>query len=386
MSHKHFTLKDRTNLEFMLGEDYSLTKCAEKLEKNRSSVYHELKRNCLTTLELEGNRVRGLGRPARVPTPKNKYHYLGEVADRKARRRRGMANKSHLKLTHEDTPLAKAITRLIKKHWSPEQISHKLKRGEITINGHKPKIIIAIQTIYDWIYRFHKKLVKYLRHGKNYRHNRQYYINKKAREDRAAMKGIELRPKIVDERGRIGDYEGDTILGKNNGATGRIGTLVDRKMGYLIAWLLPPLTPEQLALPEDEKELLRITLNMRFADQAVLALKKKVKVNFIHTITLDNGSENSGYEWIERALPNVKVYFAHPYHSWERGCNENANGLLRQYFPKGMDFSKITQEMLDKAVEEINNRPRKRLNWKSPNQKMWQNHALLAKKKCCNLK
>ena len=386
MSHRHFTLKDRTNLEFMLAEGYSITKCAEKLNKNRSSIYLELKRNCLSVSELNTNVVKGLGEPVRIPTPSNKYHYLGEVANRKAKIRRARVNHTHLKLTDENTPLAQAIIRLIKKRWSPEQISHRLRLGKVIVNGDRPKLIIAVQTIYDWLYRFHRKLVKYLRRGRNYRHNRQYYINKKAREDRAKQKGIELRPEIVNIRGRIGDYEGDTILGKGNGATGRIGTLVERKMGYLVAWLLPPLTKEQLALPEDEKELLRLTLSMRFADQAVASLKAKVKTEFIHTITLDNGAENSGYEWIERALPDVKVYFAHPYHSWERGCNENANGLLRQYFPKGMDFREITQEMLDKAVDEINNRPRKRLGWKSPNQKMWQNHALLAKKKCCNLR
>ena len=139
-------------------------------------------------------------------------------------------------------------------------------------------------------------------------------------------------------------------------------------------------------MPEDEKELNRLTMSMRFADEASYALKTKIKARCLHTLTLDNGTENNGYEWIERDIPRLKVYFAHPYHSWERGTNENTNGLLRQYFPKGMDFSKITQAMLDKAVTEINNRPRKCLNWMSPREKMSQNHALVVNKKSCDLK
>lgn len=270
--------------------------------------------------------------------------------------RRCKANIKHLKLTSENTPLSLAIERLIKRRWSPEQISHCMKLGRVKVNGDSPKIIIAVQTIYDWIYRFHKELKKFLRHIRGYRHNREYYINKKKRKERQLEKGIDNRPEIVIKRQRIGDFEGDTMVGKDHGATGRIGTLVDRRTRYLIAFLLPPLTLHEQAMPEDEKEL------------------------------LDNGTENNGYEWIERDIPCLKVYFAHPYHSWERGTNENTNGLLRQYFPKGMDFSKITQAMLDKAVTEINNRPRKCLNWMSPREKMSQNHALVVNKKSCDLK
>ena len=252
------------------------------------------------------------------------------------------------------------------------------------MSGIKKKIIIAVQTIYDWIYRFHKELTRYLRHNRGYRHNRQYYINKSKRKERQQEKGIDKRPSVVDNRARIGDFEGDTVLGKNHGATGRIGTLTERRTGYLIAFILPPLTREQAGLPEDEKELYRLTMGMRFADKATRSLRTKIKPKYLKTLTLDNGSENNGFEWIERGIPSLEVFFAHPYHSWERGTNENTNGLLRQYFPKGMDFREITQEMLDKAVAEINNRPRKRLGWKSPQEKMWQNAALVASRKSCD--
>lgn len=385
MSHNHFTLSSRIKLEGFLDEGKSIIECAELLEKNPSSVHGEIKRNALTLKEVRKNHVANLGNPSRVSTPKNKYNYLGEVADRKARKRRAEANLCHLKLTDDDTDLSVTITRYLKKRWSPEQISACLKLGKLTVSGVKKKVIVAVQTIYDWIYRFRKELTKYLRHNRGYRHNRQYYINKEKRKERQLEKGIDKRPKAVDERLRIGDFEGDTVLGKNHGATGRIGTLTERKTGYLLAFKLPPLTKEQSALPEDEKELYRLTMGMRFADQAVKTLKAKLKPKYFKTLTLDNGTENNGYEWIERAIPSLKVFFARPYHSWERGTNENTNGLLRQYFPKGMDFRKITQEMLDKAVAEINNRPRKRLGWKSPQEKMWQNAALIASKKSCDL-
>ena len=380
MSQYHFTLSSRIKLEGFLDEGRSILKCAELLDKNPSSIHGEIKRNALTVTEAQNNHIIGLGKPCRIPTPKNKYRYLGEVANRKALKRRVEANSSHLKLTVADTELSLVITRLLKKRWSPEQISACLKLGKITIAGVKRAVVVAVQTIYDWIYRFRKDLMKYLRHNRGYRHNRLYYINKEKRKERQEERGIDKRPKTASSRQRIGDFEGDTVLGKNHGSTGRIGTLTDRKTGFLVAFLLPPLTKEQAALPEDEKELYRLTMGMRFADATVRNLQAKLKPQYLKTLTLDNGSENNGFEWIERAIPEMKVYFAHPYHSWERGTNENTNGLLRQYFPKGMDFRDITQADLDKAVAEINNRPRKRLGWKSPQQKMWQNAALKASK------
>lgn len=384
MSHKHFTLLERIKLEGFLDEEVPIVVCARRLNKNPSSIHAEIKRNKLVKTEI--NRLLTDKKFADKLTLKNHYHYIGELAHKKSWQRRCRANAKHLKLTNEDTPLSVAIERLIKRRWSPEQISRCMKLGRVIINGDRPKVIIAVQTIYDWIYRFRKELKKFLRHIRGYRHNREYYINRKRRKERQLEKGIDKRPEIVIKRQRIGDFEGDTIVGKDHGATGRIGTLVDRRTRYLIAFLLPPLTPREQALPEDEKELNRLTMSMRFADEASYALRKRIKARCLHTLTLDNGPENNGYEWIERDIPSLKVYFARPYHSWERGTNENTNGLLRQYFPKGMDFRNITQAMLDKAVTEINNRPRKCLNWMSPREKMSQNHALVVNKKSCDLK
>ena len=103
---------------------------------------------------------------------------------------------------------------------------------------------------------------RYLRHIRGYHHNRKCYINKKKRKERQLEKGIDKRPEVAIKRQRIGDFEGDTVVGKDHGATGRIGTLVDRRTRHLIAFLLPLLTSREQALPEDEKELNRLTMSI----------------------------------------------------------------------------------------------------------------------------
>ena len=379
MPYTHFTLENRIKLEGFLDRGISISSIAQTLHKTTASIYGEIRRNHLSLDEFANHRVSGEDRL--IKRPINRFRYSGTGAEFKAKRRRFIANQSRRRLSDENTILAQVIIRKIKKRWSPEQISGALKRGRIAIGKQKLVVIIAVQTIYDWIYRFHKELKKYLRHVRGYRHNRQYYINKQAREYNAMIKNISNRPSVVEERSRIGDWEGDTVLGKDHGATGRIGTLVERKTGFLVAFLLPPLSRELSALPEDEKELARVTMNMRFADGVVAAFRCRVVPKRVKTLTLDNGSENAGFEWIEKAMPQTTVYFANPYHSWERGTNENTNGLLRQYFPKGMDFRKITPEMLDKAVTEINNRPRKRLNYRSPARCMYHKNALISVQK-----
>lgn len=379
MPYTHFTLENRIKLEGFLDRGISISSIAQTLHKTTASIYGEIKRSHLSLDEFANHRVSGEDRL--IKRPINRFRYSGTGAEFKAKRRRFIANQSRRRLSDENTILAQVIIRKIKKRWSPEQISGALKRGRIAIGKQKLVVIIAVQTIYDWIYRFHKELKKYLRHVRGYRHNRQYYINKQAREYNAMIKNISNRPSVVEERSRIGDWEGDTVLGKDHGATGRIGTLVERKTGFLVAFLLPPLSRELSALPEDEKELARVTMNMRFADGVVAAFRCRVVPKRVKTLTLDNGSENAGFEWIEKAMPQTTVYFANPYHSWERGTNENTNGLLRQYFPKGMDFRKITPEMLDKAVTEINNRPRKRLNYRSPARCMYHKNALISVQK-----
>jgi transposase, IS30 family len=158
-------------------------------------------------------------------------------------------------------------------------------------------------------------------------------------------KRIDQRPKVVDKRSRIADWEGDTVIGC--GHQGGLVTLVERKSRYTLAAPLPRRTSALVG-------------------QAMIDLLRPHKER-CKTITLDNGKEFADHEFIAKCL-QAKVYFAHPYCSWERGLNENHNGLLRQYFPKGMGLAGVAQSQVDEAVYAQNHRPRKCLGWRTPHE------------------
>ena len=164
----------------------------------------------------------------------------------------------------------------------------------------------------------------------------------------ASVRNISNRPKGIDKRLSYGDWEGGTVHGK--GKSGYIATFVERKSGYLLARVL---TPAQYS-------------SCGFAAATEVCLNQ-VPQHYRRTLTLDNGPELKYPELIERTT-GAKVYYANPYHSWERGTNEKTNGLLRYFFPKQSSFAALTQTELDQAVELLNTRPRKRLNWRTPKQ------------------
>lgn len=233
--------------------------------------------------------------------------------------------------------LLRFVTEELKRHKSPEQIS-----GILSLK----KKILAASTIYRYIKERASHLKKYLRSQKGrYRRRRGTKKREKWREQRKKQR-IDERPAIVDRRGRVGDFEGDTLMGRDKRV--RIASFVDRRSGYLIAFLLPKMNAELLT-----------SLTLQHFKRTP---KKKRK-----TITLDNGSEFSDWERLEQKS-GMAIYFAYPYHAWERGTNENTNGLLRQYFPKSYDFNLITPADLRQAVRQLNNRERKRLGFLSPRQ------------------
>jgi IS30 family transposase len=155
---------------------------------------------------------------------------------------------------------------------------------------------------------------------------------------------IDERPKIVEEKSRMGDWEGDTV--ESAGKNAYIATFVDRKTKFLLAKLMPDKSAA--------------TLN-----HAALRAFKPIPAPRRNTLTLDNGKEFAGHKSLSQAL-GIDIYFAHPYHSWERGLNEHTNGLIRQYLPKKIPFNTLTQKQLDKIVDKINNRPRKVLGYLTP--------------------
>jgi IS30 family transposase len=232
------------------------------------------------------------------------------------------------------------VERKLKANWSPEQVA-----GWLRATGRALRV--CTQTIYDWIYRFRHDLLAHLhcRKGK-YRRTRENTLRKAFRDKQKESRRITARPAHVLKRNRYGHWEGDTVRGKGN--SGCIATFAERKSGYLLAVKLGRGTASAFA-------------------QAATSSFAAVPLRYKRTLTLDNGTEMSSYEEIEQST-SLQLYFAHPYHSWERGTNENTNGLLRFYFSKQMSFAHLTQRQLDAAVREINTRPRKRLGYRTPQQ------------------
>ena len=308
MAHTHIAPEDWSCISRMLRSGHSVSEIARTLGKDKSSVSRH------------------------VTAHGGKDGYDAREVRRRKRMLR-IAAMAGIRVVRG--PLLRRIVAELKQHRSPEQIAGVLKREGPSL---------AASTIYRYIHERAPHLAQYLRSAKGkYRRRRGTKIREKARE-RAKKRRIDERPTVVDRRGRIGDWEGDTLMGRDKRV--RIVTLVDRRSRYLIAFLLPKMNARLLTSLALQK--------LRHLPRA----KRK-------TLTLDNGVEFSDWETLEKRS-GMTVYFAYPYHAWERGTNENTNGLLRQYFPKTMDFNLITPQELAHAVRRLNDRPRKRLGFRSP--------------------
>ena len=307
---KHITDKQRYTISVMNEQGYKQKEIARAVRKDKSTISRELKRNC--------DRRSG------------KYDWI--LAQRKHENRQKQKPKC-ICFTNEVKEL---VNSWLAEDYSPEQISGRAKT--------EGKECVSHERIYQYIWEDKKHkgdLYKHLR-----RHGRRYRKRGSMKDSRGLIKNrvsIDERPKVVDKKERFGDFEIDTIIGKNH--KGAILTINDRWCS--LVWIRK-LTGKQ-AEPLSEK-----TVETLGSFKAL-----------IHTITGDNGKEFAGHESIAKQL-ELDFYFAHPYHSWERGANENTNGLIRQYFPKGTDFKNITQKQIDYVQYKLNNRPRKRLDFLSP--------------------
>jgi IS30 family transposase len=213
---------------------------------------------------------------------------------------------------------------------------------------------ISHEAIYQYIYhQIHRDGYGYVKPNKEdlrpYLRRKQkrrthHGLRKTTKLERISGKSIDIRPHVVETRRRLGDWEGDTVESKDHKPG--INTIVDRKSGYVL-----------------------ITRMKDKTSVSTVEAMKRLTSFPCHTVTLDNGSENTNWKDMEDIL-HTSVYYAHPYHSWERGTNENTNGLIREYFPKGTDFTKISDEEIQKVEYILNTRPRKRLNWSTPLQVM----------------
>lgn len=318
MSYNHFKSFQRNELSAFLRAGLTQKKAAELLGKTASAVCQELKRNPANT----------------------KIGYDAGLAKKNAKKNRVNANQRFKKIKN-NIWIRSYIIRKIKKYWSPEQISGRIKQKwpdnfERQINK---------DSIYKFIYTDKKELIKYLRCQKGkYRRRYGTRIREKQREA-TKKKRINERPAEIEKREVLGHWEGDTIVGSDNQ---HILTHVERKSGKLLAD----------KLERGTAELTKTRTVERFEK---IAKKKKI------TITYDNGTTFAEHE-ITAKKTGMDIYFAYPYHSWERGTNENCNGLLRQFFPKKSAFAMITQEQIDVVCNLINNRPRKRHGYLTPNE------------------
>lgn len=229
------------------------------------------------------------------------------------------------------------VERLLRQEWSPEQIAGYLKLTKQPTVSH--------ECIYLYVYAEKRRggtLHRHLRSQKRQRKRYNGYIRRGQIPNRTS---IDQRPQIVARKGRFGDWEADTIIGARH--KGGILSVVERKTKLVRLRKL-------------------ITKSATEMKDASIELLTPLAAN-VHTITVDNGKEFCEHELIAAGL-NAHIYFAHPYASWERGLNENTNGLVRQYFPKKYDFTKITAEELQRVEDLLNNRPRKTLGYLTPNQ------------------
>lgn len=315
MSYHHFTLSERKYLQQLLSEGYSIRKIAAILERSPSSVSREIQRN------------RAKYKPHRPVD--NGYWYNHWRAQNLYIIRRRDNRRNALK---PGTDKWVYIISKLKLCWSPEAICGRW-------NKEHPDNKLCVSTVYRYV---KKGLLPEISIKKHLRRRGKRFLTRNANYNTIQPeRTIPQWPDVIAKRLRIGDWEGDTVYG--GVGKGLLVTLVDRKTRYLKAVLINSRDSEQ-------------------TKQAIVSALKNLPVN---SISLDNGSEFSKFKELEKEL-NTLVYFALPHMPWQRGTNENTNGLLRFYFPKGFNFHSITQADVDYVVNLLNNRPRKCLGWLSP--------------------
>lgn len=306
----HLTQAQRYTISCMLKQGASKSKIAKTIGKHKSVVGREIYRNA--------DQRNGV--------------YNDDLANRKYANRQ----KEKPKKIYFTVEVQKSVNDLLEMDYSPEQVVGTLRKQK--------KQTVSAERIYQYVWEDKKnggQLYTHLRsHGKRYRKRGSAKDSRGIIQNRVS---IENRPEIVDKRERFGDIEIDLIIGKNHKQA--ILTANDRASGML--------------------KMKRI--GSKNADKVAQAATTILKdwAPHLHTITSDNGKEFANHQAIADLL-QVDYYFAHPYHSWERGSNENLNGLVRQYFPKGSDFTLIADDQIQEVEDLLNARPRKRFKFENP--------------------
>jgi IS30 family transposase len=311
----HFTFAERKILYRLNKQGKSKTEIAEMMGRHRSTIYRELKRN--------------IGQRGYRPKQAQRFADQRKLVCRRPRKL-------------EDNRLQCYVAERLEKRWSPDQIAGRTRRDFARL----PSRCLSRQTIYNWIWDRAPAWRAWLRRGG------------RPSEKRGKLTDcvrIDGRPEVINRRRRYGDWEGDTMVGK--GRRSALATLVERKSGYARIGRADNLRADTV----------RQVLTRRMKDLPP-ALRRSV--------TFDNGKEFAEHGRLARTL-NLETYFAMPYRSWQRGTNENTNGLLRQFFPKGTDFTRISHHEVARVENLLNERPRRRLDYRTPAE-------VLAKRFCRN--
>ena len=316
MSYTHFTLSERKYLQELLSENKSFREIAELLGRNVSSVSREVRRNCSKY------------KPKKPSNNKYQYHSWRAQTLSIMRRRESV----HFRLSPGSEEWVYIVEKL-NLFWSPEQIVFRWRME------HPEKPVFGVSTLYRYIKGNVFETIYPKTHLR--RHNKLMLPRQSNYNSIQPTRIIPDWPTEIQQRSRIGDWEGDTVYGGIG--KGLLVTLVDRKSRLLRAGLL----------------------ESRNAEKTKNVVIQLLRHSPVKSISFDNGSEFSQFHGIESAL-HTQVYFAEPHKPWQRGTNENTNDLLRFFFPKGFDFHSITQDDVDFVVDLLNNRPRKTLNWKTP--------------------
>ncbi|WP_188150298.1 IS30 family transposase [Teredinibacter waterburyi] len=311
MNYTQLTSEERYTFSTMRTQGQSMTSIANALGRHRATLYRELQRN-------RCHHIDNAYRPS-------KADYRAKARRCKLRRYSHFTEANYVPVNY-----------LIREKWSPEQIA-----GILPSLGFRS---ISHETIYKYIWADKANggnLWIHLRQSLKQRRKRYKAYDSRGRL--ANKRNISERPTSIETRKYRGHWEIDTVMGK--GSNDCIVTLVERKSGFVLIGKLPDRTTASL-------------------NTKTISLMKKSPAKF-KTITADNGTEFHQYNKIEEATGRL-FYFANPYHSWERGSNENCNGLIRQYIPKGSSMASLTQQQCNRIADKLNARPRKRHNFKTP--------------------
>ena len=319
MNYIHLTIEERAYISKFKEMNMSLREMAKILNRNVSTISREIKRNSF-------KKSRNHSVTSYSPIYANKKYELRRL-------------KCHRPVTYNDY-LLNYLKNKIELHWSPDQIINRHEEN-------KPNLFPSLSTIYRWVHQgiIPKIQIEHLRRKGKF---------KRPAETRGRFnlgKTIKKRPKEVFSRNTFGHWEADTVVsGKADNYTLKskycFVSLAERKTRLYLVKLIP-----------DRKE--------ETVTQAIIDLLKDLPNDAVKTITCDRGKEFAGWKTIEKEL-NTNMYFADPYCAWQKGTNENSNGLLREFYPKSMDLSKTNEKEVQETLELLNNRPRKCINYKTP--------------------